>query len=88
MKRGTLKRVHVNMHAIRRNKKRERGDLEGEIEPVITVKHGKNNTYGFEVDMPDGCSVIYRPEKPLSCGATLWVSTRGRVIVDGKERCL
>lgn len=85
MSRGTIARVHVNMHAIRRNLHRDKGELDGEHEPVVTVKRGKTNTYGFEVDMPDGCKVIYRPDKPLSCGARLWVETRGRVIVDGEE---
>ena len=82
-----IKRVHVNMHAIRRNKKRADGLLDGDIEPVITVKHGRKNSYGFEVDMPEGCKVVYRPDKPLSCGAKLWVQTEGRVIVDGVDVC-
>lgn len=68
-----------------RNRARDRGKLDGDYEPVVAVKFGKDNVYGFEVDMLDGCRVVYSPTKPLSCGARLWIETTGRVLVDGKE---
>ena len=39
------KKIHVNMHVIRRNQKT------GEREPTITVKTYKTNTYAHEVDI-------------------------------------
>ena len=39
------KRIHINMHKIRANKKH------GTKEPVITVKTSKTNTYGHEVEI-------------------------------------
>ena len=77
-----LARIHVNQHKLRANRSLEEGE---EMEPVVTVKRGGRSIYGYEVDCPDGCQVVYRPEKPLSCGAVLWVETRGRVLVDGEE---
>ena len=72
------KRIHVNMHVIRRNQKT------GEREPKITVKTYKTNTYAHEVDILGPSKVIYSPDKPLSCGARLWIETDSEVMVDGQ----
>ena len=68
------KRIHVNQHVIRRNAKT------GEREPVITCKTYKENKYGHQVIIKDAdgnevARVIYSPDKPLSCGAKVWVQT-------------
>ena len=52
------KRIHVNQHKIRSNKKH---DLN---EPVITVKTSKSNDYGHEVEILGPSKVIYSPDKP------------------------
>lgn len=72
------KKIHVNMHIIRRNHKT------GEREPTITVKTSKSNTYANEVEILGPSKVIYSPDKPLSCGARLWIETDSEVMVDGK----
>tara|TARA_R100001530_G_C4306809_1_gene151902 strand:+ start:1055 stop:1291 length:237 start_codon:yes stop_codon:yes gene_type:complete len=74
-----LKRIHINMHIIRSRKKK------GTKEPPITVKTYKDNIYGNEIDIIGSSKVIYRPEKPLSCGATAWIETLGPVVIDGKK---
>lgn len=66
--------VHVNQHAIRRNA------TKGETEPVLTVKTYRSNTYGHEAIIRDDngvevARVVYRPDKPLSCGAKVWIET-------------
>ena len=66
------------MHVIRSNKKN------GTNDPVITVKTYKSNTYGHEVDILGKSKVVYSPDKPLSCGARVWIETDGEVLVDGK----
>lgn len=72
-----LSRIHVNQHNIRANKKAGNDDL-----PVITIKHGNGvNTYCDEVEIEGPSKVVYRPEKPLSCGARVWVETRAPVKV-------
>ena len=72
------KKIHVNMHVIRRNQKT------GEREPVITVKTYKTNTYAHEVEILGNSKVVYSPDKPLSCGARLWIETDSEVMVDGQ----
>ena len=53
------KRIHVNMHHIRYNKKH------GTNKPVITVKTSKSNDYGHEVEVL-GCGTFnHKPRKGL-----------------------
>ena len=72
------KKIHVDMHVIRRNQKT------GEREPVITVKTYKTNTYGHEVEILGNSKVVYSPDKPLSCGARVWIETDAEVKIDGQ----
>ena len=67
------------MHKIRANKKH------GTKEPVITVKTSKTNTYAHEVEILGESKVVYSPDKPLSCGARVWIETDAEVKVDGQE---
>ncbi len=68
-----MKRIHVNMHKVRANKKH------GKNEPVLTIKEGKTNTYCHEVDILGPSKLVYRPDKPLSCGARVWIETTSSV---------
>jgi hypothetical protein len=65
--------IHVNQHNIRWNSKT------GSNDPVITVKTYKSNDYGHQaVITHEGVEVariIYSPDKPLSCGAKVWIET-------------
>lgn len=66
--------IHVNQHNIRRNA------TKGTSEPVLTVKTYKSNDYANEavIKSSDGTElarIIYRPDKPLSCGARVWIET-------------
>ena len=73
----TKKYIHVNQHKIRANKKH------GTNEPVITIKHGKTNTYCHEVKI-NGDSVIRYGgnDKPLlSWGARVVIETEAEVEV-------
>ena len=71
-----LKRIHVNMHHIRHNKKH------GTNKPVITVKSSGSNTYGHSVEIKGPSKVIYSPDKPLSCGARVWIETRSEINIE------
>jgi hypothetical protein len=68
-------RIHVNKQKIAANRKYQRND------PVITAKTYKDNRYGHEVVIHGPSKVVYSPEKPLSCGAVLWVETEAEVDV-------
>ena len=71
-----VKRIHINQHKIRANIKTPEA-----LQPVITIKDGKTNTYCWEVDIKGPSKVVYRPNKPLSCGAKVWIETEGEVNV-------
>ena len=68
--------IHVNQHVIKRNTK------EGTNDPVLTVKTYKSNTYAHAVQINGPSSIVYSPEKPLSCGAKVWIETQSEVITD------
>ncbi len=73
---GKMKKyIHINQHIIRRNKSN------GYNEPVITVKTYKSNDYGHEVTVNGPCKIVYSPDKPLSCGARVWIETEAGVTV-------
>jgi len=65
--------VHVNQHVIKSNRKKK---VE---EPVLTVKTYKSNTYAHEVNIKGDSKVVYSPNKPLSCGAHVWIETQSEV---------
>ena len=69
------KRIHVNQHVIRSNKKNN------ENNPVITVKTYQDNVYGNEVQILGESTVVYSPNKPLSCGAKVWIETDAEVVI-------
>ena len=66
--------IHVNQFVIKANAKH------GLDEPVLTVKTYKTNDYAHQVKIVDQqgqevARVVYRPDKPLSCGAKCWIET-------------
>ena len=74
------KYIHVNQHKIRSNKKNN------SLEPVITIKEGKKNTYCNEVEILGPSKIIYGGEgcdaKPiLSCGARVIIETESEVVI-------
>jgi hypothetical protein len=69
--------IHVNQHNIRANK-------DGQNRPVITCKTYKSNEYTNEViiygqDGLPAAKLIYSPDKPLSCGAKVWIETTNEI---------
>ncbi len=67
--------IHVNQHAIKRNNKN------GTNEPVLTVKNYKSNRYAHEVSIDGPSKLVYSPNKPLSCGARVWIETHAPVVL-------
>lgn len=67
--------IHVNQFEIKHNNKNP-----DDRHPVITVKTYKENVYTNSVDIVDDsgnivATVKYSPDKPLSCGAKVWIET-------------
>ena len=73
------KRIHVNQHVIRANKKN------GTSDPCITVKTSKTNHYTYAAEIDGWARVVYSPDKPLSCGAMVWIETDAPVWIHTGE---
>ncbi len=71
---ATLKRIHVNQHKIRRREAQ-----------VLSIKNRGSTIVADEVEIKGPSTVVHRPDKPLSCGARVWVETRSPIVIDGKE---
>ena len=72
-------KIHVNQHNIRANTK-------GAELPVITVKNYRQNRKANGANIMDSsgnivATVRYSPDKPLSCGAKVWIETELEVEV-------
>lgn len=73
-----IKRIHVNQHHIKHNAKNP-----DDLKPVFTVKSYKYNVKCFEVAIDGPSKLVYSPDKPLSCGAKVWIETEGYVAYNG-----
>ena len=85
------KRIHVNQHNIRHNRKVQNDaqfakSFGSELKPVVSVKTYKGNHTANHVWIDGPSVVVYEPCKPLSCGAHVWIETDHDVVLDGKER--
>ena len=67
--------IHVNQHVIKSNRKNE------EENPVLTIKTYKENKYAHEVEINGPSKIVYSPNKPLSCGAQVWIETYDGVTI-------
>lgn len=65
--------IHVNRNIIQSNAKHGRAD------PVCRVQQGKTTRYAMRVKIDGPSEFIYSPDKPLSCGAKLWIETEANV---------
>lgn len=65
--------IHVNQHVIKANRKN------GVNNPILTVKTYKDNKYAHEVEILGPSKIVYQPDKPLSCGAHVWIETQSEV---------
>lgn len=83
MPRSTIKRIHVNQHVIRSNRKNNLCD------PPIRVKTSRENIPAHQVSIDGPSQLLYRPDQPLNCGARLWIETHAPVTVEaGKAKRL
>lgn len=70
-------RIHVNQHNIKYNANPNHEDKK----PVLSVKTYKGNITCNEVEILGESRVVYSPDKPLSCGAKVWIETEAEVII-------
>jgi hypothetical protein len=67
--------IHVNQHVIKANAKNGMND------PVLTIKTYKDNRYAHEVEILGSSKIVYSADKPLSCGARVWIETMADVVI-------
>jgi hypothetical protein len=72
---GTVKRIHVRRDRVAKLAK-------GCDLPVLVVQTSKGPYYGREVSFGQG-AVLTQKRKQLSCGARVYVETRGEVTIRG-----
>ena len=68
-----ISRIHINQANLRQNHK------DGGDRPVVTVATYKGVQKYHEVTIEGPSKVIYGGEKPLSCGARIWIETTATV---------
>lgn len=68
-----LKRIHVNKHRIRSNV------IHGTHLAPLTVKVRRENIKCHEIEIHGDSKIIHRPEKPLNCGARVWIETNAPI---------
>lgn len=75
MKRGRIKRIHVNQHVIRANQRT------GDRRAPLRVKTASDNAPAHEIVITGPCRVVYSPDRPLRCGARVWIETTSEVTI-------
>ena len=65
--------VHVNQHVIRSNTKT------GASEPPLTIKTYKETRNAHSVKINGPSTIVHSPDKPLSCGARVWIESESPV---------
>ena len=68
--------IHVYQQRIRQNIKLS---TEDRLPPII-IREGNKRDYGTEILIDGPCKIVYSPDKPLDCGARLWIETESDVI--------
>ena len=74
------KRIHINQHVIRANAK-----YKARKDPPITIKTSKGNRVTYAAEIDGLARVVYSPDKPLSCGAKVWIETDAPVWIHTGE---
>lgn len=68
---GIIKRIHVNQPNIQANHK------DGGSRPVFSIQTSNGVLHANEIKIHNGSKLVWREEKPLSCGARAWIETKG-----------
>lgn len=71
-----MKIIQINKHIIGSNNKT------GGREPPVAVRGSRSGKaeYFHEVHVAGPCRIVYSPDKPLKCGAKVWIETEAEVV--------
>jgi hypothetical protein len=70
--------IHVNKPQIDRNRK------QGTQDPVITIRQGDRTSRCHVAEIKGACRVVYQPDRPLACGAIVWIEVDPNIRVVSK----
>lgn len=79
LRKGLIKRLHVNQPRLRANLKHQT-DL-----PILTIQCRGGPFYADEIEIDGPSKLVYRPDKPLSCGARCWIETKAAITYTGRS---
>lgn len=65
--------IHINKNVIQHNAKY------GKNLPVCRVQQGNKSRYCKEVHINGPSKMVYNPDRPLKCGAKLWIETESSI---------
>lgn len=68
-------KVHINQHVIRANK------INGANNPPVSIIRGSKVERAMEVSLVGPCKVVYSPDKPLKCGARVWIEAQDAQVI-------
>jgi hypothetical protein len=73
-----MTRIHINKHILDSNR------TNNEQEPIIAVRRGSSPPdYYHQVHISGESNVVYNPDKPLNCGAVLWIEVNPEIEIVG-----
>jgi hypothetical protein len=64
--------IHIHRQRIAQNLKLP----PDQHQPPIIVRQGKHRAYVNEITLAGGTRIVYSPDKPLDCGARVWIETK------------
>lgn len=68
-----VKRIHVDQHIVKRNRK------EGRSDPPLTIQTSRGAIKAHEVTINGSSTLRNTPDKPLSCGAVIYIETQAPI---------
>jgi len=71
--------IHINRNIIQSNVKH------GTKKPVCRVQEGNITRYAMEIVINGPSRMVYSPDKPLKCGAKLWIETEAPIELIGED---
>lgn len=74
--RGTIKRLHVDRRIMAQNRKT------GQTAPPITVQTSKGPIKAQRVEVHGPSVFVHSPDKPLACGARVWIETHAALTLE------
>lgn len=75
-----LKRIHVNQQTLKKSRQH------GEREAPLSIECGKKVYHAHYVDIRGETELIYSPDKPRHCGATVWMETSASIALRDVDR--